>query len=168
MSIVIVLLSLMSWIPGLLLFLLQSYLEGWTWFTQNIAIASAIFIGSLVWILLLALTTQAVSAWVRWRVASRAALLGAFFIPSTFAAIVNEIFQTSWGNIFSLQALIWNVWAGLFGTFQRQTVQYGGRDSSGLLVTEPPLWASWLVLFLICAACLALLSRKVKAYEVVK
>src|SRR6185295_9135531 len=55
MSIVIVLLSLMSWIPGLLLFLLQSYLEGWTWFTQNIPIASAIFIGSLVWILLLAL-----------------------------------------------------------------------------------------------------------------
>ncbi|HKO35181.1 MAG TPA: hypothetical protein VJV21_01800 [Pyrinomonadaceae bacterium] len=170
MSIVIILLSLMSWIPGLLLFLLQSYLEGWTWFTQNIPIASAIFMGSLVWILLLALMTQAISAWVRWRVASRAALLAAFFIPSTFAAIVNEIFRTSWANIFSLQALIWNVWAGLFGTFQRQTVQFGGGgvENSQILVTEPPLWASWLVLFLICAACLALLSRKVKAYEVVK
>jgi hypothetical protein len=37
-----------------------------------------------------------------------------------------------------------------------------------VLRTEPPLWASWLMLFLICALCLWLLSRKVKAYEVVK
>ena len=39
---------------------------------------------------------------------------------------------------------------------------------SEVLVTEPPLWASWLVLFVVCALCLWLLSRKVKAYEVVK
>lgn len=170
MSIVIILLSAITWIPGLLLFLLQSYLDGWSWFSQNIPIASAIFIGSLVWILLLALLTQAISAWVRWRVASRAALLGVFFIPSVFATVVNEIFQTSWGHIFSLQALIWNVWAGLFGTFRRQSgfVDRFGVEHFDRVFTEPPLWASWLVLFLICAACLALLSRKVKAYEVVK
>ena len=35
-------------------------------------------------------------------------------------------------------------------------------------LTEPPLWVSWFVLFLVCAVCLALLSRKVKAYEVVR
>ena len=166
MSIVIILLSAISWIPGLILFALQSYLDGWSWFSQNIPVASAIFIGSLVWILLLALLTQAISAWVRWRLASRAALLGLFFIPWIFGAFVNEIFATAWGNIFSLQTLIWNIWAGLFGTFQRQTIEYGG--DSQIVLTEPPLWASWLVLFLICAACLALLSRKVKAYEVVK
>ena len=32
MSIVIILLSTMTWVPGLILFLLQSYLEGWSWF----------------------------------------------------------------------------------------------------------------------------------------
>ena len=37
-----------------------------------------------------------------------------------------------------------------------------------VIMNEPPLWASWLVLFVICALCLWLLSRKVKAYEVVK
>src|SRR6266536_2847566 len=42
MSIVILLLSTMTWVPGLILFLLQSYLEGWSWFTENIWIASAI------------------------------------------------------------------------------------------------------------------------------
>jgi len=169
-SIVILLLSAITWVPGLMLFVLQSSLEGWSWFTQNIWIASAIFIGSLVWILLLALLTQAISAWVKWRVASRAALLAAFFIPSAFASIVNEIFRTRWGHIFDLQALIGNIWAGLFGRFQQQ---YGYVDRSGVehlenAFTEPPLWASWLVMFLICAACLWLLSRKVKAYEVVK
>jgi len=170
MSIVILLLSAITWVPGLMLFVLQSSLEGRSWFTQNIWIASAIFIGSLVWILLLALLTQAISAWVKWRVASRAALLAAFFIPSAFASIVNEIFRTRWGHIFDLQALIGNIWAGLFGRFQQQ---YGYVDRSGVehlenAFTEPPLWASWLVMFLICAACLWLLSRKVKAYEVVK
>jgi ABC-2 type transport system permease protein len=172
MSIVILLLSTITWVPGLILFLLQSYLEGWSWFSSNIPIASAIFLGSLVWILLLALMTQAISAWVRWRVAARAALLGAFFIPTAFAAIVDELFQTHWGHVFDLQALIRNVWAGLFGTFARQAVEMqeyrNGRVIRQTLMNEPPLWASWFMLFLICAACLWLLSRKIKAYEVVK
>lgn len=172
MSIVIGLLSTMTWVPGLILFLLQSYLEGWSWFVDNIWIASAIFIGSLVWILLLALMSQAISAWVKWLVAARAALLAAFFIPTAFSAIVNEIFQTRWGHIFDLQALIGNVWSGLFGTFVREVgqVQKIGPDRiiRGAVMTEPPLWISWFMLFLICALCLWLLSRKVKAYEVVK
>ena len=172
MSIVIILLSLITWAPGLLLFLLQSYLEGWSWFSGNISIASAIFLSSLVFILLLALVTLAISAWVRWRVAARAALIGVFLIPAAFSGIVNQLFQTRWGNVFNLFALIGNVWSGLFGTFVRETAQVeefrNGRIVSQVIVTEPPLWASWFVLFLICAACLWLLSRKVKAYEVVK
>lgn len=170
MSIVAILLSAITWVPGLILFFLQSYLEGWSWFLQNTSIGSAIFLGSLVWIVLLALMTQAISAWVKWRLASRAALLGAFFIPSIFAAIVNEIFQTNWAHIFDLRALIFNVWSGLFGTFQQQTsyVDRFGVEHLDTTFNEPPLWASWLMLFLICSACLWLLSRKVKAYEVVK
>jgi len=172
MSIVIILLSTVTWIPGLILFLLQSYLEGWSWFVDNIWMASAIFIGSLVWILLLALMSQAISAWVKWLIAARAALLGLFFIPTIFAAIVNEIFQTRWGHIFDLRALIGNVWAGLFGTFVRQGTERGEFRRNGIVTqivfSEPPLWASWLVLFLICALCLWLLSKKVRAYEVVK
>ena len=171
MSIVIILLSAITWIPTLLLFLFQSYLEGWSWFSENIWIASAIFIGCLVWILLLALLTQAISAWVRWRVAARAALLGVFFIPTVFAGIVNQIFETHWAHLFSLSDLIRNVWAGLFGTFVQQTGQIqemrNGVIIRQVLMNEPPLWVCWFVLFLICAFCLWLLSRKVKAYEVV-
>jgi ABC-2 type transport system permease protein len=170
MSIVIILLSLITWVPILLLFLFESYLEGWQWFSENLWMASAIFLGCLVWILLLALLTQAISAWVRWRVASMAALLGVFFIPSVFATIVNEIFQTRWAHIFDLRALISNVWSGLFGTFVRQGgyIDRNGGLHPEIVFNEPPLWMCWLVLFLICAFCLWLLSRKVKAYEVVK
>src|SRR6516162_6717888 len=40
MWILIVLMSLMTWVPGLLLFLLQSYLEeGWTWMHDNSSLA---------------------------------------------------------------------------------------------------------------------------------
>ncbi len=172
MSIVIILLSAITWAPGLLLFLFQGYLEGWSWFAENIWMASAIFIGSLTWILVLALLSQTISAWVKWRVAARAALLGIFFIPTAFAEIVNQFFLTRWGHIVDLRALFANVWAGLFGLFVRQTGEFqetrNGRIVREVIMNEPPLWASWFALFLICALCLWLLSRKVKAYEVVK
>lgn len=172
MSIVIILLSAITWAPGVLLFLFQGYLEGWSWFVANIWMASAIFIGSLAWILVLALLSQTISAWVKWRVAARAALLGIFFIPTVFAEVVNQSFLTRWGHIVDLRALFANVWAGLFGLFVRQTGEMqevrNGRIIREVIMNEPPLWASWFALFLICALCLWLLSRKVKAYEVVK
>ena len=171
MSVLLILLSAITWAPQLLLFLLQAYLEGANWFVDNLSIASAIFIGSLVWILLLALLSQAVSALVKWRVIASAALLGIFFIPSVFGEVVNQIFLTRWGNIISLGALIKNVTAGLFGTFvlaSGHVTAWDGRVGREIIMHEPPLWASWFALFVVCAICLALLSRKVKAYEVVK
>lgn len=171
MSVLLILLSAMTWVPQLILFLFQSYLEGFRWFIDNLWIASAIFIASVVWILLLALLSQAISALVKWRVVASAALLGLFFIPSIFGEVVNNLFLTKWGNIISLGALIKNVTAGLFGTFVRATghvIGFDGRVARQITLMEPPLWASWFVLFLVCAVCLALLSWKVKAYEVVR
>ena len=171
MSVLLILLSAITWVPQLLLFLFQSYLEGASWFVNNLSLASAIFIGSVVWILLLALLSQAVSALVKWRVIASAALLGIFFIPSVFGEVINQLFLTRWGNIISLGALIKNVTAGLFGTFVQASghvTEWDGRIGREIIVNEPPLLASWFALFLICVICLALLSRKVKAYEVVR
>ncbi len=171
MSVLLILLSAMTWMPQLLLFLFQSYLEGARWFVDNLWIASAIFIGSMVWILLLALLSQAISALVKWRVIASGAILGLFFIPSVFGEVVNVIFRTRWGNIISLGALMKNISAGLFGTFERTTTfvtDFDGDVLNRVVLTEPPLWASWTALFVVCAICLAILSAKVKAYEVVK
>ncbi len=171
MSVLLILLSAITWVPQLLLFLFQSYLEGARWFIDNLSLASAIFLGSVVWILLLALLSQAISALVKWRVIASGALLGIFFIPSVFGEVVNQLFLTRWGNIISLGALMKNVTAGLFGTFVQTSSEFtgmSGRIGPGDVVSEPPLWASWFALFVVCAICLALLSRKVKAYEVVR
>ncbi|MCM3904171.1 MAG: hypothetical protein ND866_20905, partial [Pyrinomonadaceae bacterium] len=170
MSVLLILMSAMTWMPQLLLFLFQSYLEGARWFVDNLWIASAILIGSVVWILLLALLSQAISSLVKWRVVASGAILGLFFIPSVFGEVVNVIFRTRWGNIISLGALTRNISAGLFGTFERTTTFVTDFDGTldRVVITEPPLWASWAALFVVCAICLAVLSRRVKAYEVVK
>lgn len=171
MSVLAILLSLITWVPGLLLFFFQSYLEGWGWFAQNIRIAGAIFLGSWIWIILLALMSLAISSWVKWRIAASAALIGVFFIPSAFAEIINNIFVTRWGNIISLRALMGAVWGSLFGTFMRQTgrmrFNFSPRRTLFVDLFEPPIWSAWLMLFAICALCLLLLYRKVRAYEVV-
>lgn len=172
MSVILILLSLITWVPQLLLFLFQSYLEGFAWFKANAWMINAIVLGGLVWAVLLALLTQTISALVKWRVVASGILLGLFFIPTVFGAFVNEVFQTRWGNIISLGALINNVTSGLFGTFNRTFDVIRVRDFDDvvreIVLYEPPLWASWTVLFLICAVCLAVLSWKVKAYEVVR
>jgi len=173
MSVLIILLSLVTWVPQLFLFAFQSYLEGFAWFKDNLWIASSIVIAGLFWILLLALLTQTISALVKWRVVASGALVALFLIPSAFGLFINEIFNTLWGNVISLIASITNVTAGLFGTFDRvgevrQVRGWEGTIVREVVLLEPPLWVSWTVLFLICAVCLALLSWRVKAYEVVK
>jgi ABC-2 type transport system permease protein len=171
MSVVLILLSVITWIPGLVLFLFQSYLGGSQWFTANLRLAGAIFLGSFVWILILALLSQAISALVKWRLAASAALLGIFFIPSVFGEIINNIFLTRWGNLLSLRAVTRAVWAGLFGIFQRQTGHIEGMVNGrylNIVLMEPPLWTAWLVLCLIAAVCLAVIARRVRAYEVVR
>lgn len=170
MCVVLILLSAVTWIPELLLFFFQAYLEGFSWLGSNLWLANAIFLSSLMWILLLSLLSQTVSAWVKWRVAASAALIGLYLIPGVFAEILNEILRMRWGHVISLAGLRGNVTAGLFGTFEpviRATVSFDGERQE-VIMREPPLFVCWLLLFLLCAFCLLLLSRKVKAYEVIR
>ncbi len=168
MSVLLILLSGITWIPQILLFFFQAYLEGFTWLRENLWLASAIFIGSAVWIVLLALVSQTISALVKWRVVASGIMLGLLLVPSGFGLFVNEIFNTRIGNLLSFIALMNSVTAGLFGTFVQSVTVEAGEFREAVTITEPPLWCSWAVLFLICAVCLGLLSRKLKAYEVVK
>lgn len=172
MSVLLILLSWITWVPQLLMFLFQSYLEGFAWFKDNLWIASAIIISGLVWILLLALLSQTISALVKWRIVASGVMLGLIIIPSVFAGIVNTLFLTRWANVISLFGLMYNVTSGLFGTFDRVSGRIQITDFNEnvreVLLMEPPLWCSWAALFIFCAVCLAILHWKVKAYEVVR
>lgn len=176
MAVVVFLLSLMTWIPGLLIFFFQASLGGLAWLWANLWMIPAIFFGCMVWIILLSLLALAVSALVKWRVVASGALLGIFFVPSAFGAIVNDLFLTRSGSLISLWAMVNNIWRGLFGLFERETGRIRGKVSNPIYdeqvfdfaLLEPPLWASWLLIALVCAVCVWLLARKVRAYEVIK
>lgn len=176
MTVVGLLLSLVTWVPGLLLFFFQSSLAGFSWLWTNLWMIWVIFFGSMVWIVLLSLIALAVSSLVKWRVVASGAMLGLFFVPSAFGAIVNQLFLTRSGHLVSLWTTMNSVWQGLFGLFVRQTGAIRGKINNpiyggqivDIVLREPPLWASWLVIAMICGVCVWLLARKVRAYEVIK
>lgn len=168
MTVIVILLSLVTWIPGLILFFFQASLAGFEWFRANLWMVGSIFIGFSVWIILLSLVSLAVSSFLKWRVVASGAILGLFFVPSAFGEIVNQLFATRAGHLISLWVTINSIWRGLFWLFERKTGSVRSRQFGEIALLEPPLWASWLVVVLVCAVCVWLLSRKVRAYEVIK
>ncbi len=99
MSVLMILMSLMTWVPGLLLFALQAYLEGGGWAADNSRIAWGLFFGSWVWILVLSLLALALSAWVKWKPAAGALVFGVFFVAAAFGATINAVQRTNWGSL---------------------------------------------------------------------
>jgi len=147
------LLSLITWIPGMLLFLLQSYLVGEGWFSENYRIGIAIFLASWIYILLLCLVSLSLSAYVKWKPVARLGLFGVFVLSTGMATMLNVLLRTNWGSLIDLPNLMRIVWSDLFGV----------RTFSQL-----PVGVAWLMLVIACVACIALLSRKVRPFEVVK
>jgi ABC-type transport system involved in multi-copper enzyme maturation permease subunit len=175
MTVVVFLLSCVTWIPALLVFFFQASLAGVGWLWPNLWMIWSIFFGSVVWIILLSLIALAISALFRWRVVASGAILALFFVPGAFGEIINSLFLTKSAHLLSLWATMNSIWRGLFGLFERQTGAVRGtvtnpiyeRQYFDIALLEPPLWASWLVVILVCAVCIWLLARRVRAYEVV-
>ena len=166
LSVLLILMSVMTWIPGLLLFILQASLEGNGWFGHNLRIANAIFFGSWIWILLLSLLALALSAWVKWKPMAGGLLFGVFFVAGGFAGAINAILRTRWGNLINVGHLVGSVWGSLFEQPQRRgTGAVFFRVSRG---EDIPIWCCWMALLAICGLCLYLLSRKIRGAEVVR
>ena len=161
MSVLMILLSAITWVPGLLLFMFQSYLEGSGWFGNNLRIGGAIFVMSWAWIMILALLSVTISAWVKWRMAASAALFGLFIITNAMGLVINELFRTWIGSIISLSILMQTITDGLFGLRESFDMDLDAYMTA-------PLWSAWMAFALICVLCLFLLTRKVRAYEVVR
>jgi ABC-2 type transport system permease protein len=153
MSVLMILLSLITWVPGLILFGLQSSQAGWDWMWANFYMARGLFLGSLSWILLLSLLAVALSAWVKWKVVAGALILGVFGIGAGLAAMINNILQTDFGSMVDLSRIINTIWAS----------QFGLEPKSGL---EP--FEAWIAFFGVCTVCLLLLERKIRPKEIVK
>ena len=166
MTVLVALLSLMTWVPGLLLFALQGYLEGWHWMTDEWRLAFGMFVGAWIWILLLSLLALALSAWVKWKPAAGALMFGVFFVAGAFGGMINAVNRTNWGNLLNVSYLVGSVWVQLFEGAHKTT--NGAVFFRAPLGQELPMWCSWAALGALCAVCVYLLARKIRATEVVR
>jgi ABC-2 type transport system permease protein len=166
MMVLLVLLSLMTWVPGLLLFVLQGYLEGNGWMAANWRLATGTFFGAWIWILMLALLSLALSAWVKWKPAAGALMFGVFFVAAGFGVTINNVQRTNWGHVFNISYLIGSVWVDLFEGANKTT--NGALFFRAPRGEELPIWCSWAGLFALCGICLYMLARKIRGMEVVR
>lgn len=153
MSVLMFLLSVVTWVPGLLLFVIQASLAGREWMWSNLWIAWALFAGLFLWDIVLSLIALALSAWVKWRIAAGALILGVYFAGAGLGAAFNAIVRTRYGTLIDIASVMGNIWYVMF------------RSDTPL---DYSVAYSWAALGVICAICLGMLSRRVKAFEIVK
>jgi ABC-2 type transport system permease protein len=152
-SVLAILLSEITWVPGLVLFAVQASLAGSSWTWNHLWIVSSLLLSSFLWIAILSLLAMALSAWVKWRIVAGALLLAVLFFGGGFGQAINAVMRTQSGHFVDIVYLIGTVWTSLFRIDNDR-----GISSS----------AAWVALLIYCGICLALLVRKVRAYEVVK
>ncbi len=166
MSVLVILMSLMTWVPGLLLFVLQGYLESWQWMVDNQRLAWGMFFGAWIWILMLALLALALSAWVKWKPAAGALMFGVFFVAAGFGATINAVQRTKWGHLLQISNLVGQVWVWLFeGNNPTTSGAIFFRVTQG---EELPLWCCCAALAALAGICLYMLARKIRGAEVVR
>jgi ABC-2 type transport system permease protein len=158
--------SIITWLPNLLLFALQAGLAGAGWWHRNLHLAWGIFAGSLIWLLVLALLALALSAWVRWRIVATGLYVGLFFVMAGLGQAFNETLRTYWGNLLNLGYLITTIWKDLFHVVQTERQRRGQIGDPTKL--DIPAGYCWLVLLAVAGFCLLLLARRLRAREVVR
>lgn len=154
------LLSVITWVPMLILFFLNAGLEGNGWLWSHLWLGGAIFLASWMWIAIVGLVALAASAWLRWRVAASAAMLAFFFVGPGFGAAINATLHTSWGHIFDILYAVKLIWVDLF-----RVPLSTAHDMDMLGI---PSWAAWCTVAATCGLSLLLLNRRLKAREVVR
>ena len=153
MAALIALLSSITWIPGLLLFLFQSWLEGWGWLVDHLHVAVAVVVGAWIWIATITLLSLATSSVAKRKVVAQTFLLGAVIFGSVAGQAVNIMFGTRLGFVFNIPELMHTVWEGLYRVPLHAQL-------------APPV--AWTALLLLCGLSVAVVSRRLRAFEVVK
>ncbi len=150
-------LSLITWIPCLLLFVDQAYSSSQPWAMSNLQIAMGLLAGSAIWIAFLSILGLAMSSWVRWRVVATGAIFAAVFVPAGVGAIVSAVLRTKWGLLLNVPVMMSNLWQRLLGA----------PASINERLSVPTLAIAGM-LSLACLVCLAMLNKRIRAREVVR
>jgi ABC-2 type transport system permease protein len=152
MLVLVGVLSPVTWIPGLLLFFMQSGMAGWTWFKENWQLGSGIFFGFLLWIVLVSLVALASSAYVKWRIVAGALVLAVFFVLAGAAELINQVLRVEWASSLNPARAMNQIWRSMLGA-----EAISGPDALQCLIA-----VSVMAMLL-----LAILQRKLRPVEVV-
>jgi ABC-2 type transport system permease protein len=113
LTVIVGMLSVVTWVPGLLLFGLQVGMAGGWWFLANWTLGAAVVVGFLLWLLVLSLVAMATSAYVKWRIVAGAVSLAVFFILSGVSEMIDNVFRVTWGHILDPAWAVNRVWCTL-------------------------------------------------------
>jgi ABC-2 type transport system permease protein len=159
-AVLALLLSFVTWVPGLLLFGLQAGLasNGWIW--PHLWMVVPIVFCSAIWIVMLSFLSLAVSAWVKLRIVATGVIFISFFIPAGLGEIFNAVMGTYWGRLLNFSDLFKLILTRGF----RVDSGFAGRGLSD----NVPLPAAWIMMILVCAFSLFVLNARLRAREVVR
>ena len=150
-------LSLVTWIPCLLLFVDQAYSFPQPWAMSNLQIAIGMLAGSVIWIAFLSVLGLALSSWVKWRVVAAGVIFAAVFVPAGVGAIVSAVLRTKWGLLLNVPVMMSNLLQRLLGA----PAPINDRLSV-------PTQAIAVMLSLAGLVCLGMLNKRIRAREVVR
>src|SRR5918996_1974573 len=151
--VIVGMLSVVTWIPGLLLFALQVSLAGGWWFLANWTLGAGMVVGFLLWLLILSLVALASSAYVKWRVVAGGGSPAFFFVLAGVSAMIDEVFRVTWGHVLDPAWAVNRVWATLLGV--------DPLDGPGARVSMLAL-TGWVLLLVL------VIERKLRPVEVVR
>jgi ABC-type transport system involved in multi-copper enzyme maturation permease subunit len=151
-------LSLVTWVPALLLFLFQTYSSKVPWAGKHLFIAWGLFVGALIWILFLSLFALTLSSWVKWRVVATGAIFAGILVPAGIGVVFNAVVRTKWGFLINVPYSMASLWQRLL------RIQPNAFE---IRLPLPPI-AILAMLLLASAACVAALNARVRAREVVR
>jgi ABC-type transport system involved in multi-copper enzyme maturation permease subunit len=150
-------LSLVTWVPCLLLFVYQGYSSAQPWASANLQIASGLLFGSILWILMLSILGLALSSWVKWRAVATGIIFAAVFVPSGVGGIITGVLRTKWGFLLNMPFVMTQLWRRMLGapelTWRDETI---------------PTAAIVIMLLLVCLLCAGMLNARIRAREVVR
>lgn len=150
-------LSLVTWVPCLLLFAYQAYCSPPGWTGANLRIAYGLVTGASLWIGLLTFLGLALSSWVKWRAVATGIIVAAVFVPAGVGGMFTAILRTRWGILLNAPMSMTELWGRLLGARDRMP--------PGLLL---PSTAIVLMLALVSLVCIAMLHARIQAREVVR
>lgn len=150
-------LSLVTWMPCLLLFAYQAYTSAQPWLGANLQVALGLFAGSLVWIAVVAVIGLALSSLVKWRMVATGVIFAAIFVPAGIGGVITGILRTKWGFLLNVPMMMTELWQRLLG-------------APSFLRADRELPTGAIVLMLLAAIVMAVsvLNARIRAREVVR